>query len=269
MAPGEAGNEERLDALFSQARLPSRPEGWSIGPPGFVGVGAPRSGTSWWFRVITAHPDVCFVRGLHPKEVHYFWGRRDHPELSADEVAGYHRYFPRSPEAQLVGEWTPDYMYSPALPRQLQQAAPDARLLVLLRDPVDRFASGFNRGRRLAAERGIEGAEDEIASRNTERGMYFEPVARVLDTFGHDRVLVLQYERCRADYPAELRRTHRFLGLDPERGAAPPLRDPRERSLPADERRRLAELYAPDVRQLSELLPELDVSLWPNVAKLV
>jgi hypothetical protein len=269
MAPADAGNAEQLDSLFRQADLPACPQGWSLGPPGFVGVGAPRSGTSWWFRVITAHPHVSYVRGLHPKEVHYFWGRRDRPKLSAEEIAGYHAYFPRSPEARLVGEWTPDYMYSPALPQQLQQAAPEARLLVLLRDPVDRFMSGFTRGRRLAAKQGIEGAEDEIASRNMERGMYFEPVARLLHTFGRERVLILQYEGCRADYPAELRRTHEFLGLDPDRGHAPPMRDPRERSLPDEERRRLAELYAPEVRRLSELLPELDVTLWPNVAKLV
>jgi hypothetical protein len=269
MAPEDAGNAEQLDSLFRQADLPPCPEGWRAGPPGFVGVGAPRCGTSWWFRVVTTHPDVSHIRGVHPKEVHYFLGRRDHEILSSEEIAGYHRYFPRSPEAPLVGEWTPDYMYSPAMPGQLRQAAPEARLLVLLRDPVDRFMSGFTRGRRLAAKGGIEGAEDEIAARNTERGMYFEPVARLLDTFGRDRVLVLQYERCRADYPSELRRTHEFLGLDPDRGFAPPRREPRERSLADDERGRLAELYAPDVRRLSELLPDLDIALWPNMAKRV
>jgi len=83
---------------------------------------------------------------------------------------------------------------------------------------------------RLAAARGIAGAETEIASRNTERGMYFDPIARALDAFG---------------------------------------RDPRERSLPEDERMRLGELYAPDARRLAELLPEFDFELWPNVAKLL
>ena len=268
MAAGEAGNAERLDSLFRQADVPECPEGWSVGPPGFVGIGAPRCGTSWWFRAVTAHRDVSYMRGVQPKEVHYFGARGDRP-LSAQEVADYHRYFPRSPGAPLVGEWTPDYMYSPALPRQLEQAAPDGRLLVLTRDPVDRFVSGYMRGLRLAAARGIAGAETEIASRNTERGMYFDPIARALDAFGRDRLLVLQYERCRADYPGELRRTHEFLGLDPDRGFAPPTRDPRERSLPEDERMRLGELYAPDARRLAELLPELDFELWPNVAKLL
>jgi Sulfotransferase domain len=265
MASEQAGKVERLDSLFRQATIPSCPEGWSVGPPGFVGVGAPRSGTTWWHRVVTAHPDVCYVRGLHPKEIHFF---HDGAALSEEQVREYHRYFPRSPESLLVGEWTPDYMYCPTLPQQLAQAAPGARLLVLLRDPVDRFTSGVIRGRRLAADSGIEDADSEIAKRNLERGMYFEPIARMLEAFGRENLLVLQYERCLTAYGAELRRTHEFLGLDPDRGPAPPRRKPRERSLPAGERDRLAELYAPDVRRLAELVPQLDVSLWPNVVRL-
>ena len=166
----------------------------------------------------------------------------------------------------MTGEWSPDYMYNPDLPAQLQQAAPGARVLVLLRDPVDRFISGNTRGRRLAAEHGIHGAEADIAARNTERGMYFEPVARALEAFGRDRVLVLQYERCQSDYEGELRRTHGFLGLDPERGPAPPIRPPRARSASEEERTRLGELYAPDVRRLAGLVPDLEVERWPNVA---
>jgi hypothetical protein len=262
MAEAEAGNAERLRALF---RPPSPPAGWSTGPPSFVGVGAPRSGTSWWFRVICAHRDVCFARGLHAKETGFLRGLGDR-DLSSDEVAEYHRYFLRPPGAQIVGEWTPDYMYGQAFPRQLRQAAPAAHVLVLLRDPVDRFISGVTRGRRLAADNGIEGADARITARNVALSMYFEPVSRLLDAFGRDRVLVLQYERCRAHCAAEVRRTHEFLGLDPEGAPAPPPREPRDRPLPDEERRDLAERFAPDVRRLANLLPEIDVALWPSVA---
>jgi hypothetical protein len=269
MGPGEAANAERLDSLFRQAPMPERPSGWVLGPPTFVGIGAPRCGTSWWFRVIGTHPDVSYVRGAQPKEVHYFWGRRDRPRLTPEEVEEYHRYFPRSPDAPNVGEWTPDYMYSATFPGQLNQTAPEARLLVLLRDPVDRYISGFTRGLRLAAKNGIEGAEPDIADRNAGRGLYFEPVARAIEAFGRDRMLFLQYEHCLADYPGALRRTHEFLGLDPERANMPPQREPRDRDFPEEERRRLAEVYAPDVVKLASLLPELDVSMWANVAPLV
>src|SRR2546425_10749941 len=114
----EAGNAARLDSLFAHPEPPSCPEGWSVGPPAFVGVGAPRSGTSWWYRVIGAHPDVCIVRGLHVKEVNFFSGLGDRAALTTDAVARYHSYFPRAPGGQLAGEWTPDYMYSGALPQQ-------------------------------------------------------------------------------------------------------------------------------------------------------
>jgi hypothetical protein len=83
-------------------------------------------------------------------------------------------------------------------------------------------------------------------------------------------VLILQYEACRARRDEQLKRTYRFLGIDP--GLGPPAaelvsREPRERALSAAERERLAALFAPDVRKLAELVPDLDPSLWPSVAK--
>ena len=248
---------------------PVCPDGWHTGPPDFVGVGAQRSGTTWWYRLITAHPEVCFKRGLHRKEIHFFDELGDREELSREDVERYHRHFPR-PDGQLVGEWTPRYMHDPWAPKQVAQAAPEARVLMLLRDPVDRFASGFARGRRLAAEQGVTGLDAKIAEVQVERGMYLAQVLRVLEAFDRTRVLVLQYERCRERTEAELRRTFEFLALDPDLASPDeiPAREPRERELPAAERERLAMLYAPDVRRLAELLPELDVSLWRSVSGL-
>jgi hypothetical protein len=270
MADGQPRNGEGLDPLapLPPAEPPARPDGWRLGPPDFAGVGAQRSGTTWWHRLLTAHPDVCFERGLHVKEVHFFDTLAERDRLSPEDVERYHTYFPRPPGSQLVGEWTPRYMHDPWVPRQLAQAAPEARVLVLLRDPVDRFASGYARGRRLATERGLTPNDAELAATQAERGMYFEQMRRVLEAFPRERVLVLQYERCRAHQQAELGRTYKFLGLDPDRGPAglQAPREPRERDLPADERTRLAALYAPDVRRLAELLPELDVALWKSVA---
>jgi hypothetical protein len=249
---------------------PALPEGWRTGPPDFVGVGAQRSGTTWWHRLISVHPDVCFERGIHRKEVHFFDTLSGREQLSEEEVERYGRHFPRPPRGQIVGEWTPDYMDLPWVSRQLAQAAPEARVLVLLRDPVDRYASGFARASRIAADKGIEGIEARLVERHIERSMYFDQVSRVLDAYPRDRVLLLQYEACRARRDEELKRTYRFLGIDP--GLGPPAaelvsREPRERSLSAAERERLAALFAPDVRKLADLVPDLDPSLWPSVAK--
>ena len=249
---------------------PMAPEGWRTGPPGYVGVGAQRSGTTWWHRLISAHPGVCFERELHRKEVHFFDTLGDRDRLPEVDIQRYARHFPRPPGGALVGEWTPDYMDFPWVAGQLAQSAPEARVLMMLRDPVDRYASGFARASRIAAERGIKGIEPQLAERHVERGMYFEQVRRFLEVFAPERVLVLQYEACRARRAEELRRTFAFLELDPSLGPAPDQlrsREPRERSLSRGERERLAERFAPDVRKLAKLLPELDLSLWPSVAE--
>jgi hypothetical protein len=246
------------------------PEGWRFGPPDFVGVGAQRAGTSWWYQLISAHPRVSFKRGLHVKETHFFDELGD-TALDAELIERYHRRFPRAP-GTIVGEWTPRYMLDPWTPGQLARAAPEALILILLRDPVDRYASGFARSLRLARDQGETPSESQIDADQTDRGLYDVQVRRVLDSVPRDRLLILQYERCRVDLETELARTHAFLGLAESflpTGKRNLPREPRLRSMSAEERHRLARIFAPDVRSLLEVAPEIDVDLWPNVRELV
>jgi len=129
---------------------PRCPEGWTTGPPHFIGVGVQRSGTTRWCNLISAHPEV--VQGLAPKELHYF-DRFYAGGFTGADAAAYHRYFPR-PAERHTGEWTPLYMSAPWIPPLLARAAPQARLLALLRDPVERFVSGLALNGKVAARRG-------------------------------------------------------------------------------------------------------------------
>jgi sulfotransferase family protein len=270
LATARPENERELDSHLplEPADPPSCPEGWHAGPPDFVGVGAQRCGTTWWHRVVCAHPGVCFEPRIHAKEIHFFDTLGDRSGLSPADIERYQRYFPRPPGGLLTGEWTPRYMQDPWVPGQLTQAAPDVRVLMLLRDPVDRFASGFERGRRLAAERGVTGIDAELTARHIALGMYADKVQRILEAFGRERVLILQYESCRERYADELRRTFGFLGLDSDQGPSAQLpREPRERPLPEGERERLGEVFAPDVERLQGVLPEFDFSLWPSAIR--
>jgi hypothetical protein len=246
------------------------PDGWTYGPPDFVGVGAQRAGTTWWFQLITAHVGVTFERGLHEKETHFF-DDCNGEVFDGRLVERYHRLFPRAP-GTIVGEWTPRYMVDPWTPAQIAAAAPGAKILILLRDPVDRYVSGFARLIRLARDRGETPPETEIDRDQTERSLYDDQVRRVLEAFPSEQVLILQYERCRAELATELERTHAFLGLEgtffPSGSRSLP-REPRERSVSTKERERLARIFAPDVRSLLEVVPELDVELWPSVRSLV
>ena len=59
--------------------------------------------------------------------------------MTDDDIAAYHEHFARV-ENKVVGEWTPDYIHQAWTPMLLQRAAPEAKLLVMLVNPVARYA---------------------------------------------------------------------------------------------------------------------------------
>jgi hypothetical protein len=234
---------------------------WPAAPPDWVGVGVQRAGTSWWHSMIEAHRDVHAL-GWTSKELHFF-DRFDRDRFDSADVAAYHAHFLRPP-GKLCGEWTPRYMFDPWTPGLLHQAAPTAKLLVLLRDPVTRFESG------LCHDMAKGETLDQAWPVAFERGLYHRQLARLLEHFEQDQILVLQLERC-AQQPAELlQQTFEFLGLSKERAPRRVVRPAvnRRRGPPVDlsdaQRLKLREDYTEDVRLLVADFPQLDVDLWPN-----
>ncbi len=212
----------------------------TTGPPDFVGVGAQKAGTSWWNELVCDHPGVTARPDIH-KERHFFARYAVEP-FGPDDVVRYHGWFPRR-AGTLAGEWTPDYLTFPWVPPLLARAAPGARVLVLVRDPVERFRSGLSF--RLA-----QGAHDAEAVR--------------ADAVRHG-----WYGRNLRELAAHVdpARTYEFLGLDPHEPAD--LRREVNTSgakveLEGDARRRLVDLYAPDVALLAADQPGIDLDLWPN-----
>lgn len=250
------------DWLDQEPDPPLCPSGWQTGPPGFVGVGAQKAGTTWWFRLITAHPDVYQAPGQRP-ELHFF--DRFHDRWpSRQEIERYHRLFPRPPGG-LAGEKTPGYMADYWVPPMLREAAPEARIIVLLRDPIERYKSA----------RTHVSLSDWPDDRRTEsdtfhKGLYVPQLQRLADAFSASQILTLQFERCVADPAAELKRTYRFLGLPEHSLPDAELRRPRNETRAEKvtvERERLAtlqELYEREVQALRSVVPDLDLSLWPN-----
>jgi Sulfotransferase family len=113
--------------------------------PSFLIVGAERCGTTSMFYALAQHPAV-FSSALPRKEVHYF----DHKyHLGA---AWYRCHFPLIPRARLAArragnpvafEGTPNYMFHPLAPARIHRELPDMRLLVMVRDPVERAYSAY------------------------------------------------------------------------------------------------------------------------------
>ena len=233
------------------------------GPPDFVGVGVQKAGTSWWFEVLTSHSGVYQPPGVE-KERHFFMEYFDR-DFGPDDVEAYGRWFPRPP-GRLAGEWTPDYLCHFWIPRLLQAAAPHAKVLVVLRDPVTRWQSG------VSFEHGTF-ADPRRATEAYVRGRYFEQLAWLTAHVAPERVLVQQYERLQADAAGELDRTLAFLGLpsaDLGRALSRQVNETSgsKRPLTTAVRDELVTLYADDVCRLAAAYPQIDLSLWPNFGHL-
>jgi hypothetical protein len=249
--------------------VPECPQGWFTGVPDFVGIGAQRAGTTRWFDLIVSHPQIQSPPATR-KELHYF-DRFHAGGFRAADAEAYGTYFPR-PQGHLTGEWTPVYLAAPWIPAMLAAAAPKAKLLVTLRDPVERYLSGLQRQHRVAQATG-EPLNAMAPLDAFVRGLYHAQLVHLLAHFERSQVLVFQYERCVREPLSELRRTFAFLGVvdvgfEPPELNAHPNRQQDKPELGPDARSALVEAYSSDVSALARAFPEIDLELWPNFAQL-
>jgi hypothetical protein len=250
------------------------PPGWHFAPPEFVGVGAQRSGTSWWHRLVLDHPRVEGPRThvatpedkARSKELHYFDRFEKRPFSSADAET-YRRFFPR-PRGAVSGEWTPRYMHDFWAPPLIAVAAPDAKLLVMLRDPIDRYASALTRRATRRDRSSVPMLGPTISSGTLSRGLYHEQLVRLLGHFDRSRLLVLQYERCRQAPEAELRRTYEFLELEPTDHVPSELvaggKEQAGWRMRPELHEELVRRLSPDVVLLARDFGDVDLALWPH-----
>ncbi len=232
------------------------------GPPDFIGMGTQRSGTTWWQRLLKRHPAI--KTPLNRKKEQHFFDKFGKRPMEESDIAAYHALFPRGP-GELSGEWTPRYMRDIWGPRVVAQAAPDARVLIMFRDPVERYRSGvLHQGARTPYRDASWLATDAI-----ERGRYALQLRRVYDYFDEDQVLVLQYEQCRVDPFEQYRRTLEFIGApwhepkEPTRTRGTAQKSHKE-PIWDDLRDAIVHALEEEVAELNELVPHLDVSLWKN-----
>ena len=256
---------------------PPCPEGWVVAPPDFVGVGAHRAGTTRWYDLIVEHPQVQPAISTR-KELHFFSSYAE-SEFTSDDAERYRRCFPRPP-GQLTGEWTPRYMFELGLTRMLAQAAPEAKILVSLRDPVARYVSGFStnirKARKKATKRGKELPDSprwrwQVSLEHLARSSYLGQLERLLRHFPREQVLLLQYEKCRDEPVAELARTFAFLGLEPAdfvpeqaRLLAEAHPSPSTVDLDPEVRADLIATFSGEVKALAAEFPEIELERWPS-----
>lgn len=179
----------------------------------FVGVGAARCGTTWLAACLAEHPSVQLP---DRKELHYFNSERKYEP----RLGWLAERFDAPAAGRLRGEFTPRYLLSERALDRIAGHFPRARILVLLRDPVDRAWSQYSYFRLVKKkeperdfERALEGRyrEDYVA-----KGRYGTALTRLFERFPRERVWVGRYETIRDDPAALLRSLFAFLEIDPD-----------------------------------------------------
>lgn len=176
--------------------------------PDFLGIGAERAGTSWIYACLQEHPELC----MPYKELHYFSRERNWKK----DPTWYRNHFSNCSSQQLLGEFSTSYLSCEAAPERIHETIPEARLIVSLRDPIDRAYSSFRNDRasgNLPEDTSFAKAVTEH-DRYTTRGRYATQLRRFREYFGPEDLLVLRYESIEGNPRGFLRSIFRFLGVD-------------------------------------------------------
>jgi hypothetical protein len=176
--------------------------------PDFVTIGAMKSATSTLHEQLAVQPGIFMSR---PKEPNFF----SNDEIAARGWDWYRALFARADRGDLCGESSTHYTKLPTYPRtveRMSRALPRAKLIYVMRDPIDRLIShylhDFIRG-------AIAGPIDEALARHpelTDYGRYGMQLEPYLAAFGPESVLPVFFERLVGHPQAELERICRFIG---------------------------------------------------------
>jgi len=256
----------RLEATVAMRRIGPGPRPL----PTFLVIGAAKAGTTSLHEYLSQHPDVSSPL---IKEIHYF----DH---SYERGLGWYRgYFPRLEGRQITGESTPYYLFHPCVPARVQRDVPDVRLIVLLRNPIDRLVSQHNHEvadgfedlsleEALDCESGRLAGEEEKLLRNPRlrsfvhqhhsyiaRGCYAEQLERWFTYFDREQFLILSAEDLFESPHAIVQLAQHHLDLESVEPADVTVRNARSYApISTALRGRLQATFAPHNERLYELV---------------
>jgi hypothetical protein len=247
--------------------------------PDFAVIGVGKGGTTFLYHLLTQHP---LVERAAAKELHFF---DNHFDLGIEWYRGCFPT-PRSDDGRttITGEATPGYLFHPLAPERMAEVVPWARLITLLRNPVDRAYSAYHKGVRrgsknnrtfeeaiglVVAARAREtrplGEGSETAGREDRpspdedseylsKGVYVDHLLRWSKFFSEEQMLVLKSEDFFGDPVETLKIVLDFLGLpewEPEPAQLQKKRNTRDyEKMNPKTRRRLEKFFEPHNKRL-------------------
>jgi len=187
--------------------------------PNFLIIGSQKSGTTSLYHVLRQHPEVFMPER---KEVNFFF-------LEQEYQRGpnyYQHYFTPAPSTAIaIGEASPGYICHPQVPERIHSLLPDTKLILTVRNPIDRAYSQYWDNRRSLSEHRTFTQVVDSALEPTyhpkqlgyfSRGTYIQYIQRYQAFFPPENLLVLPFDDLRHSPGSFYRRIYQFLGVDPD-----------------------------------------------------
>jgi hypothetical protein len=179
----------------------------------FIGIGGQRCGTTWLYANLNRHPAVRFPAG---KEVHYWDSRADEGRRP------WLRMFPAAPPGVMQGDITPSYAILPArVVAKVAKAVPDARLVLNIRNPIQRSWSAsllFLKRCQMGPDEASDAWFVDVArSRRCEaKGTFSTTIETWREAFSDEQLLLVLYDDLCREPAAVMRKVAVHLGIDPQ-----------------------------------------------------
>jgi hypothetical protein len=194
----------------------------------FIGIGAPKCGSTWLFYALGQHPKICLSE---PKEITYFnredfaksriQDKNSRPFINpnyTNNIAWYAKHYKHCPINTLKGEFSPGYLFDECAPSKIHQNFPSVKLLACLRNPIDRAhttywaqALYFKNEKHETFEEAIEHDPQYLS-----RGYYARNLKRYLTHFGKEQLKIVLLEDIIERPEQTIREVFDFLDVDPK-----------------------------------------------------
>jgi len=242
----------------------------------FAIVGAQKAGTTALYHFLSQHPKVLFGS---TKELHYFDNDANfdsnNREINNKKLGKLFERLPRS-KGVVLGDATPITMFYPNAIDRLVLHNPRAKIICVLRNPVDRAYSHWKmevarKKEELSFEEAIFNEAKRIVDDNTfrtysyfQRGLYSKQIQKLKNAFAEENCLFLRHEDLRNNHNGTLDSAFNFLGIDSlviEQQIIHKSNDKHKMNL--DTKNRLTELYLEEIQKTEKLL-NWDLANWIN-----
>ncbi|MEL6488382.1 MAG: sulfotransferase [Cyanobacteria bacterium J06634_6] len=194
--------------------------------PNFLIFGVQKAGTTSIYSYLEQHPQVYTSPR---KETNFFGHVFDEPDPDAKLTRGgrkriltiedYEALFDGATDEIAIGEASPDYLFhhKQAVPG-IQKYVPDAKLIAVLRNPVERAYSDYLMHiRQVVGNRKPLAEQLETSAQSSHtllKGRYYEGLKHFLDTFGSEQIKVFLYDDLRKDSAKLMQEMYSFIGVD-------------------------------------------------------